>query len=460
MVFGKIGRHRSTVSKYALRARDLISDSLPESPLLKAFISGTAVIVFIRVFDRLWIPSEYSALAAVASSGVAVFVIAGLWRHYHQAASTDPEGSKDLRSAGDDLYYLGLLFTLVSLIIALVVLFVLPPGGDDAGNSLKQRTYQLIGNFGIALVSTVTGILGRILLQNVGEEDGNRSGTVLDSVMELRRELRNATDAFSHFTRVTQSHAEQVKIHSERLIGDFNDRMSDAAERGISSVIEDWKSSVRAISSDSRRLARKIDAEVSAVTDRNEAALRGLARDMVTVSESARRRLASHADEMETMLERMTSANRALGALVSGLEAAAESTRSLGETAAGSAIGLQERADEIVRAYDTLARGAVRSPGAGPKEDRNAVGTVTERAEAGSKQVTDEAAAARRLGERASRRADEAFAVAERVMSALQKRPPVGVAPTAPPGRDAPIEGLVKWSRHVGRKLRQKIPKG
>lgn len=60
----------------------------------------------------------------------------------------------------DNLYYMGLLFTLSSLVYSLVTLFLLNSNADDVAG----RVYNLIGSFGIALVSTFAGILFRILL--------------------------------------------------------------------------------------------------------------------------------------------------------------------------------------------------------------------------------------------------------------------------------------------------------
>ena len=60
----------------------------------------------------------------------------------------------------DNLYYMGLLFTLSSLGYSLITLFLLP------SNTVDQvgRINNLIGSFGIALISTFFGILFRILL--------------------------------------------------------------------------------------------------------------------------------------------------------------------------------------------------------------------------------------------------------------------------------------------------------
>ncbi len=59
----------------------------------------------------------------------------------------------------DNLYYMGLLFTLSSLVYSLITLFLL-----SSEEVVPNRVYNLIGSFGIALISTFAGILFRILL--------------------------------------------------------------------------------------------------------------------------------------------------------------------------------------------------------------------------------------------------------------------------------------------------------
>ena len=106
---------------------------------------------------RSFLPSLVGTLlAAVTACGV----IACLgWLYWRENAG---ENAHDLSRAGDDLYYLGLLFTIISLGHALVALFIFNPDDD-----INQRANELIGNFGIALASTVFGILGRIFLQGL-----------------------------------------------------------------------------------------------------------------------------------------------------------------------------------------------------------------------------------------------------------------------------------------------------
>ncbi len=309
---------------------------------------------------------------------IAVLIIVWLGHHYHSRKQTD------LRLAGDNLYYLGLLFTLTSLIVALLQLFVFQPENDD----LRQRTHDLIGNFGIALVSTVAGILGRIILQTISDDQSSDQPsspasetdllsaggdtvaishpspgtadnlpTIAESMMELRRTLRDASDAFSHFTRLTQNQAEQAKAHSESLIREFNSKMSAEAERGLSDVTTAWQEAAKAVSVASNDMAVRIDRKVAAATARTEGEWRDLSEEVAAVSKSARIQLASDVSDLSALLDRIAFISKALDSLATGLDIAGSGTRSLGLAASEAAGRLNDRADEMVDAYKSLVRG-------------------------------------------------------------------------------------------------------
>ena len=115
--------------------------------------AGTALSCLVRGFDELFGDTNASTIASMISI---VICLACLLIYYY-IARRDSTGLHN----PENLYYMGLLFTLASLVYSLITLFLLSGDGDVTE---RTRTYNLIGSFGIALVSTFFGILLRILL--------------------------------------------------------------------------------------------------------------------------------------------------------------------------------------------------------------------------------------------------------------------------------------------------------
>ena len=111
-----------------------------------AFLGGGAGVWWTKsAFANAW-------FAAMVAAGV----VLALMIYYVLNEEDAPE------EEGDNVYYLGLLFTLVSLMFSLVELF----GADTDAVRSAENIRDLLKNFGIALTSTVVGIAGRIAVQN------------------------------------------------------------------------------------------------------------------------------------------------------------------------------------------------------------------------------------------------------------------------------------------------------
>ena len=227
-------------------------------PLIAGLGLGGASIVAIRLVLT-------GLVGAYFAVGIAVLTIVALGILYRQSF---PAAKREERlTAGDNLYYLGLLFTLLSLILALIQLFVLNAEGE-----VDERAYQLIGNFGIALVSTVAGIVGRILLHSgIAEHNQDSSAqrqdasgllgetALRDDLRRMRAVLRSATDAFSHFNRVTDALAHDTLTHTARETRKFNEGTVAAA----SAQLEALQDLAEKLSSQSERLVRHFEQAVS-----------------------------------------------------------------------------------------------------------------------------------------------------------------------------------------------------
>ena len=191
-------------------------------------LGGLSIWYAKSAFENQW----YAAITAG-------FVVLALM-FYYIFNSTD-----DREEEGDNIYYLGLLFTLLSLIFALVEVF----GTGTVIDSTAEQVRTLLANFGIALISTVVGILGRIIVQNYqstppgwipfrgsGDETSEGSSAVVSlrdavaatkeaairfQIDQTARDLRQGSAALARFHRIVRSYAteteENLLAHKENL---------------------------------------------------------------------------------------------------------------------------------------------------------------------------------------------------------------------------------------------------
>lgn len=241
-----------------------------------SFGAGLVSIVAVRTLRPDLTGAWIAAVLAVA-----IIAAAGWWYRFR-----DELRAEQAQTAGDNLYYLGLLFTLVSLILALIQLFVL-----DRGAAVDERAYELIGNFGVALFSTVAGILARILMHSEYAEDREEAlayhgepgrtndsvaqdtlaqdirtesaRTLRDDLAELRRVLREATDAYSHFNRVTTMRSEETMAHTESTMRRFSEDMEIAVTKHLEQAATTLRTATDTLVSQSDRLTRRFETVVT-----------------------------------------------------------------------------------------------------------------------------------------------------------------------------------------------------
>ena len=197
----------------------------------------------------VWLAKSAFADAWIAAV-VAAGVVLALTVYYVLNDENAPE------EEGDNVYYLGLLFTLISLMFSLVELF-----GADTDVVRNAGNFRgLLENFGIALTSTVVGIAGRIAVQN-WQRTGSAGETELsDDAMvsslppagassqdlemfnrhllgRIARDLTQGANALARFHRIVRRHAsdteDHLRNHSEflkRESAEFKDALQRNAE--------------------------------------------------------------------------------------------------------------------------------------------------------------------------------------------------------------------------------------
>lgn len=237
-----------------------ISDNTERNTFVAALVGGGAIIWLGEFFDLV---DTYGALFVATAS------IAG----YGILCFCGREQRIRLDRAGDNCYYLGLVYTLMSLSVALVK--------REIGTSPDA----LIQTFGIAVGSTIVGVIARLLLIQYRMEPDDieaRARVELAAAAdELKRQLIDAASRFQTFavsiqdsvrTAVTTVTDDQINRQKE-LVEQINGVLTKSIEaitqsttviegslKKHSSVMEKYQSAAEKSAGAADALASKIEA--------------------------------------------------------------------------------------------------------------------------------------------------------------------------------------------------------
>ena len=171
--------------------------------------------------------------------------------------------------SGDNLYYMGFLFTLTSLAVSLYQF------------SAAGSAEQIVQNFGIAIASTIAGITLRILFNQMRrdpvEVEAAARLELAEAARRVKRELEGAILEFNYFRRMTTQSAhdaldevregiraagkplEEATRKSGETLDDLNARMA----RTLQSVSEQLIEEGELLSRSAASIVEAIDAAVT-----------------------------------------------------------------------------------------------------------------------------------------------------------------------------------------------------
>jgi hypothetical protein len=138
-----------------------------------------------------------------------------------------------LDQAGDNAYYLGLLFTLMSMAFAL---YEFGTAVSDVNGNIPEQSgaQQIIANFGIALASTITGIFLRVAFHQMRIDPADVESVtrieLADASKKVKATLDNVTNEFGLFFR-------ELHQKSNDLVTTLFDDVKDA-EIKLSNLLE------------------------------------------------------------------------------------------------------------------------------------------------------------------------------------------------------------------------------
>lgn len=125
--------------------------------------------------------------------------------------------------AGDNLYYMGFLFTLTSLAVSLYQF------------SAAGSAEQIVQNFGIAIASTIAGIALRILFNQMRRDPVEVEATarleLAEASRRVKRELESAILEFGYFRRATQQSIGDAMDEARESIGKVREQFAGEVER-------------------------------------------------------------------------------------------------------------------------------------------------------------------------------------------------------------------------------------
>ena len=194
--------------------------------------------------------------------------------------------------ASDNVYYLGLLFTLTSLAYSLIKLTFF-----DMTKSML--VLSLLPDFGLALFSTITGIFGRIILQQMRNDPRDIETEAREELGIAMKQLR---ETLGEVTLNLNDLSEQMKVS---LIG-LNHTVSQTIEQTASEnmrVIKNVTEEVASFSSTLKIQASEVTASASSATEQFKFLLEQVSNQMNKFPKLLSEKFTQTSSELMTLTE-------------------------------------------------------------------------------------------------------------------------------------------------------------
>jgi len=247
--------------------------------------------------------------------------------------------------AGDNIYYLGFLFTLVSLAYALAIFT------PEAGAA------QIIGSFGIALVTTITGLGVRVMFNQMRQElveiERETRLELAEAGTRLRTELDQIALSMNDFRRVTQQAMAEAFLDVNTIV---EGTLRNAAEKLVTATdlaAEGLKSSFEGFGAHAGRFADAANAMTESI-QKHSSAIESLANGTATL-DARIASLVKVSTEAEKGLNALAKKTAQIQALQTSMQSAAESAQKLVVDQTAVIAGLSDSVAGVVRKISAAA---------------------------------------------------------------------------------------------------------
>lgn len=308
---------------------DLIAFSL-------AFVVGLALYFTFRMFRVGQIGQTCAVVGVMLLYALSVWLV--------------PRLKVRLDQAGDNAYYLGLLFTLASMAVALYEFSGATLTSDGAVS--RSGAEHIISNFGIALASTITGIFLRVILHQMRVDPADVESVSRIELADASKRVKASLDAASQ---------DMALFH-----GQIAQRLADVVETATADVAKVLGSFVSEVSEATRKLLSNTEEAQASVAERTQAVVarfdataagaQGVI-DRLSQIEPPPTKLATRLDKVTASLESLASPIRDLTTIFESTSSA--STKALDELGSATRELIQFRrhsAEQQAQGIDEIKR--------------------------------------------------------------------------------------------------------
>jgi hypothetical protein len=243
---------------FAQNIREFWRSTAPPAAIilfLTFLVAGCAFIIY----AKLTFPPEYKLVVVLVP--VLIMVTYALLALFLRSIRLRDD------QTGDNLYYMGFIFTLTSLAVALA-LFEKGTGFED-----------IVRDFGVAISSTITGIALRVIFNQMRQDPIEVEHAARQELAEASRRVRQQLDetvlAFNHFRTQTIQSLEEVREELRKRVASQETNIAARAakpiEEGAAKIAAALQAFVAAIESGSNQLGGETSKIAKSVGDIDEA---------------------------------------------------------------------------------------------------------------------------------------------------------------------------------------------
>lgn len=299
----------------------------------RGFIDQWAFIIFATIGFAAILSAKWLGMAA---GGIAVGAVL-LMLMYALVVGWTGTGRVRADQAGDNCYYLGLVYTLASLSYAIATF-----DPNDTATTIVQ-------GFGVALATTIFGLILRVFfnqgrpdLENV-EEQARLELTQASS--QLKSELQTVVRQMKDFSLGLQQSMQEAHDASAERIEHF----TSTSVEGLSSVVEAANETIREEANDFAARAKKYDQTFTKLLDKIEAH----SSNLEDINE-AHAQLRNSAELSQTALDTAAESLGSMAATASNASGAVESVRQISELTSDTAERMRQSVAALEESLRTV----------------------------------------------------------------------------------------------------------